>query len=105
MPFNALNLSELVASDDISLWFYRTTDTRAAVLAPGYFVSVADRLLSGHIIICRASDSMAFLPVRTGGAVGNGLVLDSTAAPLRLTVALTQRFTPVQTLAASFAAA
>lgn len=90
MPFNLRDLAALVASDSVTLWFYSTSDTRATVLAPGYFSTVADRLDAGHIIICRAADALSFLPVRANGAVGNGLVLDAYAAPLSLTTSAAQ---------------
>jgi len=85
MPFNLRGLAALIASDSVTMWFYTTTDTRSAVLAPGYFSAVADRLQQGNIIICQTSDALAFLPVRANGDVGNGLVLDAYAAPIRLT--------------------
>ncbi|MBE9605327.1 hypothetical protein IAI18_10655 [Acetobacteraceae bacterium H6797] len=85
MPFNLRGLAALVASDSVTLWFYTTSDTRAAVLASGYFSPVADRLQQGHIIICQTADALTFLPVRANGEVGNGLVLDAYAAPIRLT--------------------
>jgi hypothetical protein len=82
MPFDARNMAALIASDSTTLWFYRTTDTRAAVLAPGYFAPVATQLQSGHVILAQTADSLAILPVRVGGAVGNGLVLDTVGAPV-----------------------
>jgi hypothetical protein len=84
MPFDASDLAPLVASDQTTLWFYRTGDARAAVLAPGYFPAAAG-LQPGHVILLQAADSMALLPVRFAGAVGNGIVLDTTPAPLVLT--------------------
>jgi hypothetical protein len=84
MPFIASDLSPLVMSDQTTLWFYRTPDARAAVLAPGYF-PVATGLQAGHVVLLQASDSMALLPVRFAGVLGNGLVLDATPAPLALT--------------------
>jgi hypothetical protein len=82
MPFDASNMAALIASDSTTFWFYRTTDTRAAVLAPGYFASAATQLQSGHVIIAQTSDSLSILPVRVSAAVGNGLVLDVVGAPL-----------------------
>jgi hypothetical protein len=84
MPFDATDLAPLVASDQTTLWFYRTADPRAAVLAPGYFPNAAG-LQPGHVILLQAADSMALLPVRFAGAVGNGIVLDTTPAPIVLT--------------------
>jgi hypothetical protein len=86
MPFDARNLTPLEASAaGFTMWLYTTTDTRAAVLAPGYFASVAERLLPGHLILLQSADSLSLIPVRSNGAVGNGLVLDASAPPLRLT--------------------
>lgn len=82
MPFDARNMAALIASDSTTFWFYRTTDTRAAVLAPGYFAAAATQLQSGHVIIAQTADSLSMLPVRVNGAVGNGLVLDVVGAPL-----------------------
>jgi hypothetical protein len=82
MPFDASNMAALIASDTTTLWFYRTTDSRAAVLAPGYFAPVAPQLQSGHVVLAQTSDSLAMLPVRVNGGVGNGLVLDVVGIPL-----------------------
>lgn len=87
MPFDARSLAALIASDATTLWFYRTDDTRAAVLAPGYFASAADRLAPGHVILAQTADSLSLLPVRQGAAVGNGLVLDVVGGPLRRSAA------------------
>lgn len=85
MPFDARNLTPLEASAaGFTMWLYTTTDTRAAVLAPGYFSSVADRLLPGHLILLQSADSLSLIPVRSNGQVGNGLVLDASAPPVRL---------------------
>ncbi|MFT8245661.1 hypothetical protein [Roseomonas sp. BN140053] len=92
MPFDARALTPLVSASPFTLWYYSTADARAAVLAPGYFAAAADRLLPGHMLILQASDAMAFLPVRSGAAVGNGLVLDTLLAPLRFTRAAAVRF-------------
>lgn len=83
MPFDATELAPLVASDQTTLWFYRTPDTRAAVLTPGYFPPETG-LQPGHVILLQAADSMALLPVRFAGVVGNGIVLDAMPAPLVL---------------------
>ncbi|MBP0446734.1 hypothetical protein J8J14_18320 [Roseomonas sp. SSH11] len=84
MPFMASSLIPLVAADSFTLWLYRTTDTRAAVLSPGYFGAAADRLRAGHMLLLGAADAAAILPVRSGAEVGNGLVLDAASSPLRL---------------------
>ena len=82
MPFDARNMAALIASESTTFWFYRTTDTRAAVLAPGYFAAAATQLQSGHVIIAQTADSLSILPVRVNAAVGNGLVLDVVGVPL-----------------------
>lgn len=85
MPFDARNLTPLEASAaGFTMWLYTTTDTRAAVLAPGYFRSAADRLQPGNLILLQAVDSLNLIPVRSNGEVGNGLVLDASAPPVRL---------------------
>lgn len=87
MAFDARNLSPLESAGGFTMWLYITTDTRAAVLAPGYFSSAADRLRPGHLILLQSADSLSLIPVRSNGEVGNGLVLDASAPPVRLTVA------------------
>ncbi|HWX51458.1 MAG TPA: hypothetical protein VNZ61_25720 [Roseomonas sp.] len=84
MPFDPRGLSSLASTDSFTLWLYITSDTRAAVLAPGYFSSVTDRLQPGHVVVLQSADSLTFLPVRSRAGVGNGLVLDASAPPLRL---------------------
>jgi hypothetical protein len=86
MPFDARNLTPLDSAGGFTMWLYTTTDTRAAVLAPGYFASVADKLMPGHLILLQTADALSLIPVRSNGAVGNGLVLDATAPPVRLNV-------------------
>ncbi|MBO1074873.1 hypothetical protein [Roseomonas marmotae] len=87
MPFDARNLTPLDSAGGFTMWLYTTTDTRAATLAPGYFASAADKLLPGHLILLQSADALSLIPVRSNGAVGNGLVLDASAPPVRLTVA------------------
>ncbi|MFC0407992.1 hypothetical protein [Roseomonas elaeocarpi] len=82
MPFESTRLLALIEGGGFQLWYYETSDSRATVLLPGYFSAAANILSSGDIIILRASDSMAFLPVRSGGSVGSGLILDSSSARL-----------------------
>ena len=92
MPFDARALTPLASASPFTLWYYSTADARATVLAPGYFAAAADRLRPRHMVILQASDALAFLPVRSGAAVGNGLVLDTLLAPLRFTREATIRF-------------
>jgi hypothetical protein len=84
MAFDPRGLTALATTDTFTLWLYTTDDTRAAVLAPGYFAGAASRLLPGHVLVLQSADSLTFLPVRSSGGVGNGLVLDASAPPLRL---------------------
>lgn len=90
MPFDALGLTALTQANGFSLWHYRTTDTRAAVLAPGYFAPVADRLRAGDVLIVQAADATALVPIRADGTAAAGLTLDSAAAGLALTRSATQ---------------
>ena len=92
MSFDASSLTALVSAGSFSIWDYRTGDSRAAVLASGYFAAATDRLLPGHVVILHSADGMSFLPMREAGAVGNGLVLDSVSAPLRLSRTAAGRF-------------
>jgi hypothetical protein len=84
MPFDARGLTALANTDSFTLWLYVTTDTRAAVLAPGYFTAAIPRVKPGHVILLEAADAIVLMPVLASGGVGNGLVLSATAAPLRL---------------------
>jgi hypothetical protein len=85
MSYIASNLVTLVAADSFTLWLYKTTDTRATVLSPGYFSAAGNRLLAGHMMVLEAADAAAILPVRSNAEVGNGLVVDALSSPLRLT--------------------
>jgi hypothetical protein len=85
MPYIASNLLPLIAADSFTLWLYKTTDTRATVLSAGYFAAAGNRLLPGHMIVLQAADATAMLPVRSNAEVGNGIVIDATSSPLRLT--------------------
>lgn len=102
MPFDARNMAALIASDSTTFWFYRTTDTRAAVLAPGYFAAAASQLQSGHVIFAQTADSLSILPVRVNAAVGNGLVLDVVGAPLARSAEASLSFAGTFAAAASF---
>ncbi|MBB5692347.1 hypothetical protein [Muricoccus pecuniae] len=84
MPYNSSNLIPLVAADSFTLWLYKTTDSRATVLSAGYFTPAANRLLAGHMVVLQASDATALLPVRSNAEVGNGLVVDASSSPIRL---------------------
>ncbi len=92
MAYDPTALTPLIAADAFSMWYYRTADTRAAVLADGYFATATNRLLAGHVLLLQAGDATSILPVREGGAVGNGLVVDASSPPLRLTTTGTLDF-------------
>ena len=68
MSFDASSLTALVSAGSFSIWDYRTGDSRAAVLASGYFAAATDRLLPGHVVILHSADGMSFLPMREAGA-------------------------------------
>ena len=82
MAFSSAGFTPLVRQDQFTLWNYITTDTRSTVLTLNYFASVGDSVKAGDIVILHASDGLSFIPVRDTVAVGNGLVLDTSVAPL-----------------------
>ncbi|MFC0407993.1 hypothetical protein [Roseomonas elaeocarpi] len=82
MAFTSASFTPLVRQGQFTLWNYNTTDSRAAVLALNYFSSVSGSVKAGDVIILHASDGLSFLPVRDTAVVGNGLVLDTSVAPL-----------------------
>lgn len=84
MPFDPRGLTSLASTDSFTLWLYVTTDTRAAVLAPGYFAAAVGRLQPGHLIVLQSADSLTFMPVLSNNGVGNGVVVSASAPPLRL---------------------
>ena len=100
MPFVNTALVPLVTNSGFTMWLYRTTDSRADALAPGYFEPAAGRLATGDIIVMLAADSMSFLPVRVGDVVAAGLVLDSSQAPFRVQIRGAQVFSVSQTATA-----
>jgi hypothetical protein len=72
MPFDVQKLSVLAYANGFTLWHYRNdADTRAAMLAAGYFDQSAHLLRRGDMLLTRASDSFAILHVtaNTGTAV------------------------------------
>jgi len=97
MPFDAPGLTVLTQANGFSLWHYRTADSRAAVLAPGYFAPVADRLRAGDVLIVQAADATALMSVRADGTAASGLTLDTAATGLSLTRSATQVFSVAQT--------
>lgn len=100
MPFVSSALVPLVTNSGFTMWLYRTTDTRADALAPGYFDPAAAQLETGDIIVMLASDSVSFLPVRVGDVVASGLVLDTSQAPFTVQVTVGQTFSVAQTATA-----
>ncbi|WP_145134321.1 hypothetical protein [Roseomonas gilardii] len=83
MAFASPSLLTLASTGSMTLWYYRTADTRSAVLATGYFAAAAG-LRSGDVILLQGADGISLLPVRSGNAVGAGLVLGTGTAPLAL---------------------
>ncbi|WP_291295706.1 hypothetical protein [Elioraea sp.] len=66
MPFDVQKLSVLAYANGFTLWHYRNdADSRAAILAPGYFDSSAHLLRRGDMLLTRSSDSFAILHVTT----------------------------------------
>ncbi|NKE48412.1 hypothetical protein HB662_26805 [Roseomonas frigidaquae] len=100
MPFVNTALVPLVTNSGFTMWLYRTTDSRADALTPGYSEPAAARLATGDIIVMLASDSMSFLPVRVGDVVASGLVLDTAEAPFRVQIRGAQVFSVAQTASA-----
>jgi hypothetical protein len=100
LPFNASSFGALIQGDTFTLWHYRTPDTRAMVVAAGYFAPVADRLQPGDLLLLQASNSFALLPVRTGAGLGTGVTLDGTVGPLSLVRNVAQGFSIGQAAAA-----
>lgn len=96
MPFDPRGLTALTQANGFSLWHYRTTDPRTAVLGTGYFATVADRLRAGDLLIVQAADATALLPVRADGAAAPGVTLDSAGTGLALTRSATQLLTVTQ---------
>jgi hypothetical protein len=97
VPFSPADLGALIQGDGFSLWHYRTADTRAVVVAPGYFAPVADMLNPGDLVILQAADALALLPVRSGTALGTGVTLDGAVGALALLRSAAQRFSFGQT--------
>lgn len=92
MPFENTALVPLVAASGFTFWYYRTNDTRAVTLTAGYFTPAAGRLVAGDLILLQSADAMSMVPVRTGAAVGSGLVVDTAAAPFAVNRSAAQRF-------------
>ena len=86
MAFASPSLLTLASTGSMTLWYYRTADTRSTVLSAGYFAA-AGALRSGDVILFQGADGLSLLPVRSGNAVGAGLVLDTGIAPLALALA------------------
>ncbi len=82
MPFSPANLGALIQGNTFTLWQYRTTDTRAAVSAGGYFAAVAGSLKAGDLMVLQTADAVALLPIRSGPALGTGVTLDGAVGPL-----------------------
>ena len=82
MAFSTATFAALIESNGFTMWHYVTTDTRASVVAAGYFATVAGRLRAGDLVLLQTSDAMALLPVRSGPALGTGVTLDGVVGAL-----------------------
>ncbi|WP_270933441.1 hypothetical protein [Falsiroseomonas oryzae] len=100
MPFDNASLVPLVANGGFTIWLYRTTDTRAAALAPGYFAGAAARLVSGDVMFLQAADALTLTTVRLGTDMAPGLVVDTFAVPFRVNRTSAQRFSVRQVASA-----
>jgi hypothetical protein len=100
MPFDTSGLTPLLTNSGFTIWLYRTPDTRAAALAPDYFVPAGARLAFGDVILLQASDALTLTTVRPGTVVPGGVVVDTAAAPFRVNRASAQRFSVRQAASA-----
>lgn len=100
MPYDDNALAPLLVNSGFTLWLYRTTDTRAAALAGGYFAPAAPRLSSGDVMLLQAADALTLTTVRVGTEIASGVVVDTFAVPFRVNRASGQRFSVVQAAAA-----
>lgn len=100
MPFDNSGLIPLLANSGFTIWLYRTPDTRAAALAPDYFIPAGARLAFGDVILLQASDALALTTVRPGTVVPGGVVVDTAAAPFRVNRGSAQRFSVRQAASA-----
>ena len=100
MPFSAQALMPVFQSQVFSLWHYRSADTRDEITTDGYFNAARNSLRAGDVMIVEASDSLAFLPVRSNGLVGAGLSLDGAVAPIAVTRTVSKSFQFVQSASA-----
>jgi hypothetical protein len=96
MPYDNNALVPLLVNSGFTYWLYRTTDTRAEALAPGYFAGAAARFSPGDTMLLQASDALTLTTVRVGTEVANGLVVDTFAVPFRVNRSSAQRFRVVQ---------
>lgn len=72
MPFDVQKLSVLAYANGFTLWHYRNdADSRASMLAAGYFDTSAHLLRRGDMLITRCSDAFTILHVtsNTGTSV------------------------------------
>ncbi len=100
MAFNAAGLGALIQGNGFTLWHYRTTDSRAACTAAGYFSGIAATLRPGDVMVLHAADSLAVVPVRSGPALGTGITLDGVVGPLNTVRSVAQQFAFAQAAAA-----
>jgi hypothetical protein len=92
MPFDNNALVELVANGGFTVWYYRTTDTRATTLSGGYFAPASSRLAAGDVMFVQAADALTLTTVRANTVIPNGLVVDTAAVPFRVNRTAAQKF-------------
>jgi hypothetical protein len=77
MPFAIRNLAGLAYAGHVTLWRYRSAaDTRAALLAPGYFASAGHLLRRGDVVLASAADGPLLLEVQVA-STGNATLHDA----------------------------
>lgn len=96
MPFAPTALIPVFQSQGFSLWHYRSTDTRDQITAVGYFAAARTQLRAGDVMFVQASDALTILPVRSNAAIGTGVNLDGSVAPVALTRTVAKSFQFVQ---------
>lgn len=100
MAFASSGLAALTTANGFTLWHYRTANDRASVLVPGYFAPAEHLLQPGDIVIVQASDATAFVPIRSGAAAGEGVVVDDSGSAPALLRSATLTFSVVLSAAA-----
>ena len=70
------NLGSVAYANGFSLWIYRCPeDARAALITDGYFADASDQIAHGDVLLCAASDGVAFLRItKTADKISAGAV-------------------------------